>query len=330
MGGEGSIRVSVARDIGIPGAIDGNTIPMLIITPAEVGGVGKRLASTIQLGDKDVKPPGITLLKRILGWEVERGSISRNISIPRAIYGNTIAIIIITSAQIGGIDEGITIAVKFGHKDIPITGFTALIWILDREISRGSVSCHISVPFTIHRNVLAIIIISAAQIGGVAGVENQPEVWVIISYCKTNLFFSSQTKCDVNLLSAAINFLISDRRGISHLTPCRLDNQGAGRRIYRNTFDTLVKHPDLFRFRMGLKIKSVFQSPLIAAVYEVNSRVYTAIDYFAAGWDVRLPGRWVIADKIVDSSPQFSLRFRHDTSVFRKPQTDTPLGEPKY
>ena len=103
-------RARGAGDISIPRTIYVEAITFLITTPTKVGGVIERVASATQLGNEDVSASSIIRLKRILGGEVKRVSVARDIGIPRTIYGNTITIIIITSAQIGGVAQCVSTA----------------------------------------------------------------------------------------------------------------------------------------------------------------------------------------------------------------------------
>src|SRR2546423_924483 len=106
-------------------------------------------------------------LQRMGHGEVAGTGVAGDIGITRAIHSDAIAYISTAAAEVGAVDEGITARVELGYKYGKGTFHLALERIVRREIGGVSIAYDIGVAGAVYRDTVALVVVVAAQIGGV-------------------------------------------------------------------------------------------------------------------------------------------------------------------
>ncbi len=105
-------------------------------------------------------------MERVLEGKVVGTGLSGDISITRAIYGDSYTPIRVITSQVGRINQGRACRVKFADKSV-IKGLVGLIGSLGWKIRRIGTAGDVGVAAAIQGQVKSLVGSTAAQVGGI-------------------------------------------------------------------------------------------------------------------------------------------------------------------
>src|SRR5206468_1212675 len=129
----------------------------------EIGRIHERRAGGVQFGDESICTTPNGSLEGTCGREIGRARTSGNIRVSGRIRGDTLALVLVVSAEIGRIHERRAVCVQLGDESVVITTAAGgLEGTCGREISRFGKSRHISVSGRIHGYTIALVVAVSA------------------------------------------------------------------------------------------------------------------------------------------------------------------------
>ena len=167
----GILRGKVCRgskpcNVSVTFGVHSDAVATIIVSAAQVGGV-MRGALGIELCHKDVIIPRMESLNGILRGKVCGISIPCNVSVTFGVHSEAAAPLIVSAAQVGGVEEYRTVGTELRQKDVSAARIGILIGILRGKVCGISQPLHVEVTCDVHSDVGARLISSAAQVGGV-------------------------------------------------------------------------------------------------------------------------------------------------------------------
>src|SRR5208337_839995 len=89
----------------------------------------------------------------------------RDVSVPRRVHRDAVAVAAGTTAQVGGVEERAPGGIQLGHKGVYAADQAGLDWVGGGEIGRAGPARDVSVARAVRRDAVALVRIDAAQVG---------------------------------------------------------------------------------------------------------------------------------------------------------------------
>ena len=109
------------------------------------------------LGHEGVRTACHGTLDGILRGKVCGGSKPCNVSVTFVVHSDAVANIIVSAAQVGGVEEDRTVGIELCHKAVIAARIGTLNGILRGKVCRGSKPCNVSVTFVVHSDATALV-----------------------------------------------------------------------------------------------------------------------------------------------------------------------------
>ena len=92
---------------------------MVVAAAAEVGGVDQGRAGGVELRHEGVEPPPLSVAwKGVLGREVRRTGLARDVGVARRVDGDAAGRHRAAAAEVGGVDEAVPVGVQLGDEGV--------------------------------------------------------------------------------------------------------------------------------------------------------------------------------------------------------------------
>src|SRR5438874_409806 len=104
-------------------------------------------------------------LEGVLDREVGRVRIAGDVGIPLLVHCYALTILVVGTAEVGGIEQVRARRIEFAHEGIVIPMVGGLERLLDREVGRGGSADDVGIPLLIHGYTIAKVVAGTAKKG---------------------------------------------------------------------------------------------------------------------------------------------------------------------
>ncbi len=306
--------------MALPSGRHGHVVGLLgrAVVAAEVRGVDQAPGRR-QLGDERVVTGAraVSLLEGVRGHGEAVAGAPGDVGVSRRIDGDGRALVVAGAAEERGVDQPVAGGIQLGDEDIGAASERPVVRDAGREVRRSGLSDDVGRARGVDGHVVGGVVSSPAKEAGVDDdrVDDERSRRVVRSDVESDAAIGGDDVPRGHVLWRIAVALVRERPRLSHHAVADMQQQFAGGLVHGDPIDPVEGQANRPPVGSGGDHEVVLESPLVAVVDDVDSRVCLGVCDPTEGGDAGAPRRWRIAVVVVDLPGRPGRHGRHGTGT---------------